>query len=164
MGLAPQLITEEIYRDAVKALKQISKENRIAIRLRAIIAAKEHGVGITAKVFNITTTTLRSWVKKFKKEDKDSLEYKRGRGRKSRITEEHLNEMRKWIEKDSSLTIKKILKKLEKECGVKSSKSAVHRALMKMGLSYITPRPKHYKQNAEQKAEFKKKIQNDNKP
>ena len=163
MGLAPQLITEEIYQDAVNALKQISKENRIAIRLRAIIAAKEHGVAITAKIFNITTTTLRSWVKKFKKEDKASLEYSRGRGRKSKLKEEHLNEMRKWIKKDSSLTIEKILKKLEKECAIQSSKSAVHRALMKLDFSYITPRPKHYKQKAEQKAEFKKKIQNDNK-
>jgi hypothetical protein len=61
MGLAPQLITEEIYQDAVNTLKQISKENRIAIRLRAIIAAKEHGVGITAKVFNITLKFPTEW-------------------------------------------------------------------------------------------------------
>lgn len=164
MGLAPQLITEEKYQDALNALKQISKDNRIAIRLRAIVSAKEHGVGITAKVFNITTTTLRSWVKGFKKEDKNSLEYKPGRGRKSSINEDHLNIIREWIEKDSSLTIEKILKRLEKECKLKSSKSSVHRTLMKLGLSYITPRPQHYKQHTEQQADFKKKINNDDEP
>jgi len=134
----------------------------ISIRLRAIVSAKEHGVAVVAKVYNITTNTLRSWVKSFRKGDWNDLEYKRGSGRKSNIEERHFNTMQAWIEKDSNLTIGKILKRLQEEFNLKTSKSAVHRALKKLKFSYITPRPQHYKQNPSQQTEFKKKSKNDN--
>jgi transposase len=147
MGLAPQLITEEIYKKALTELQYLTKETRVAIRLRAIVSAKEHGVAVVAKVFNITTNTLRSWVKNFKEGDWNGLEYKNGRGRKSNIREEHLNAIQKWIEEDNNLTINKILKRLEEKFNLKTSKSAIHRVLEKLKFSYITPRPQHYKQN-----------------
>ncbi len=37
MGLAPQLITNELYTLAVNNLKGLSQDNRAAIRLRAIV-------------------------------------------------------------------------------------------------------------------------------
>lgn len=158
MGLAPQLITEEVYKRALNQLSKITKDNRIAIRLRAIVSAKEQGVGIVAKVFNINPNTLRVWVKNFKDGDVNDLEYKYGRGRKSNIKNEDYDVIQEWIEKDSNLTINKIIRRLEKELNVKTSKSAVHRALKKLSLSYITPRPKHYKQDQIKQEEFKKKF------
>jgi len=161
MGLAPQLITEEVYQKALNQLQHITKDNRVAIRLRAIVSAKEHGVTVVSKVLNITPNTIRSRVKNFKEGGWNNLEYKQGRGRKSNIKEEHFNAIQEWVEEDSNLTLNQILSKLEGTYNLKTSKSAIHRALEKLKFSYITPRPKHYKQDPNQQIEFKKKSKVD---
>jgi transposase len=162
MGLSPQLITRDLYNKALGRLKTLSKENREAIRLRAIVSAKEHGVSVVAKVFNVNTNTIRTWVKRFESEDVLGLSYRSGRGRKSNLSEAHIEAIRSWAQEDSQITIAKILEKLKKQFEVKSSKSAVHRILHKLNLSYITPRPVHHKQGKTGHAEFKKKSKRNN--
>ncbi len=90
MGLAPQLITNELYEKAVKHLKVLGRDNRAAIRLRAIASSYEHGVNIVAKVFGGSSNTIRNWVKAFAKENVAGLEYQPGRGRKGKLTNHHL--------------------------------------------------------------------------
>lgn len=160
MGLKPILITSDIYQKSIKALEEINSISRAAIRLKAIISAKEHGVSITAKVFNISSNTLRSWVKSFSQEGVAGLNYKNGRGRKSSLTEEHCKEIAIWVKDDCNITIAKIVDKMKNIYHIQTSKSSVHRALHKMNLSYITPRPKHYKQNKNDRDEFKKNFKN----
>jgi transposase len=155
--MSTKLITEELYQKASEALKTMSETNRVAIRLRAIISAREHGVNLVSKIFNITSNTLRNWVKSFCQGGEQSLMYEKGRGRRSKLSEEHRRMILRWIGEDCNLTINKILFKLKDEFGLESSKSAVHRVLHDLNLSYITPRPQHYKQNVSQKEEFKKK-------
>lgn len=157
MGLHQQLITDNLYQQAIEALATINKENRVAIRLRAIIAAKEHGVGIVAKIFNITCNTLRNWVKELESGGITNLEYKKGRGRKGHLSQDCYETVSKWLEEDCNMTIKNIVIKLRDDMGVDTSKSAVHRMLHKLRFAYITPRPVHYKQNKENHEEFKKK-------
>jgi len=157
MGSKARLITEEIYNKGKAILDNLSQTNRAEIRLRAIVSAKDHGVNLVAKVFGISSNTLRSWVKSFAAGEVGGLNYKAGRGRKSNISEEHRIEIYQWIKEDCNLTLDQIVIKLNKNFGVKSSKSAVHRILQKLNLSYITARPKHYKQNQNLQTEFKKK-------
>ena len=157
MGLSPQLITEELYAKAVQKLKSLKKDSRAAIRLRAIVSGKDQGVGNVAKVFGITTNTLRSWVKSFEKSSIEGLEYKSGRGRKSQLLEAHYKAIQEWTKEDANLTIQKVIKKLEEAFNLKASKSVVHRGLHKINLSYITPRPVHYKQDKSTHEDFKKK-------
>lgn len=161
MGLVPQLITNEPYKLAVKHLKTLSQDNRTAIRLRAIVSSYEHGVNVVAKVFGVSSNTIRSWVKAFAKEDVDGLEYQSGRGRKSKLSDHHLQEIAKWTGNNPNLTIAAILEKLKETYGIESSKSAVHRALHKLKLAYITPRPIHHKQDKKLHPEFKKKSERD---
>lgn len=161
MGLAPQLITNELYKIAVKHLKTLSQDNRAAIRLRAIVSAYEHGVNVVAKVFGVNSNTIRNWVKAFAKEDVSGLEYQSGRGRKGKLSNHHLQEIAKLVQENPNLTITAILQKLKETHGVESSKSAVHRALHKLKLSYITPRPIHHKQDKKLHPEFKKKSERD---
>ena len=156
MGMTQRLITDDLHYAAVKKLNSMSKNNRIAIRLRAIVSAKECGMKVVAKVFNVTTNTLRLWVKNFKDGGDENLEYKPGRGRKSNLTKENYNTLSNWLKVDCNLTLNKIVEKFEKECGVKTSKSAVHRAIKELNFSYITPRPQHYKQEKNEQNEFKK--------
>lgn len=157
MGLAPQLITEELYTKALEALKSLKKDNRISIRLRAIVSAKEQGVGTVAKVLGIHTGTLRSWVKSFKKDSLEGLEYKPGRGRKRQLLDIHYQAIPEWIKEDPSLTAPKIIQKLKEAFGIKSSYSVVYRGLHEHNLSYITPRPWHHKQDKTTHESFKKK-------
>jgi transposase len=157
MGLKTRLITEEIYNKGKSILENVSQTSRAAIRLRAIVAARDHGVNLVAKVFDISSNTLRSWVKSFAAGEFEGLDYKAGRGRKSNICENHQIAIYQWIKEDCNLTLDRIVIKLDESFKVKSSKSAVHRILQKLNLSYITPRPKHYKQDQNLQAEFKKK-------
>lgn len=157
LGLAPQLISDELYEQAQTLLKTLSQTNRAAIRLRAIVSAKEFGVNLVAKVFGVTSNTLRAWVKAFSKESYAGLDYQPGRGRKSKITEEHKQAIMNWIKADCTITIQAIVEKLKDVYKLHSSRSAVHRVLHQLKLSYITPRPTHHKQNASSHQEFKKK-------
>lgn len=157
MGLAPQLMTKELYTLAVNNLKGLSQDNRAAIRLRAIVSTYEQGVNVVAKVFGVSGNTIRNWLKAFFKEGMTGLEYKIGRGRKNKLSDHNLQEIAKLVQENPNLTIAAILQKLKQDHGVLSSKSGVHRALHKLRLSYITPRPVHYKQDKRLGVEFKKK-------
>jgi transposase len=157
MSMTIKLITDTLYQKAVRALSETKEINRISIRLKAIIAAKEHGVNLVSKIFNITSNTLRNWVKNFSEGGEEALMYQKGRGRKSKILDEHRSAILGWVQEDCNLTIYKILFLLDKQFGLQSSKSAVHRVLLDLNLSYITPRPQHYKQDPALKDEFKKK-------
>lgn len=157
MGLAPQLITNSLYNKAVEQLKTLSKDNRQAIRLRAIVSAKELGVNLVAKVFAVTSNTIRSWVKNFEQEGISGLEYKKGRGRKSNLSKVHYDAIYQWTQEDCNITINHLVIKLRNVFGIQTSKSAIHRALHALNMSYITPRPVHYKQDKNGHAEFKKK-------
>ncbi len=159
MGMRQQFITDELYEACCADLNNINKISRAGIRLRAIASAKEHGMTLVAKVFNITCNTLRSWIKDYKK-DIANLEYNPGRGRKSKIEAQHRESIAKWVSDDCNITIAEIVIKLEGECGLKTSKSAVHRVMHELSLSYITPRPQHYKQDKNLREEFKKKSKN----
>lgn len=163
MGTHQKLITEDLYKQAIAQLASTNKENRTTIRLRAIVAAKEHGIGMVSKIFNITTNTLRNWVKSFAQGDDKNLEYKKGRGRKSDLTESCYEAINKWIQEDCNITIKSIVIKLKENLGINVSKSAVHRSLHKLKFAYITPRPVHYKQNKETHEQFKKNSRKNNK-
>lgn len=157
MGMSIRLITEELYEKASKSLCKMSEINRVSVRLKAIVAAKEHGVNLVSKIFNITSNTLRNWVNSFAKDGEEGLMYEKGRGRKSKILEVHRDTILTWIEQDCNLTLDKVVFKLKEQFGLESSKSAVHRVLSDLNLSYITPRPRHYKQEETKRVEFKKK-------
>jgi transposase len=161
MGVAQKLITDKLYKAATKYLKNLSLDNRAAIRLRAIVSAYEQGVTIVAKVFGVSSNTIRSWIKSFASRDLAGLEYQPGRGRKGKLSDHHLQTIAEWIQENPNLTIAAILQKLRQIHGLESSKSAVHRALHKLKLSYITPRPIHHKQNKKIHLEFKKKSERD---
>jgi transposase len=160
MGLSQRLITDEIFNKATYALQEMNQYCKSAIKLKAIIAAKKHGVNLVADIFDITANTLRSWVKNFSIEDLQGLQQKPGRGRNSKVSDIQQESIARWIKEDPNLTINAVILKLRQQFGLDVSKSAVHRILHKLDLSYITPRPQHHKQNKELHDEFFKKSGN----
>ncbi|RZI46795.1 helix-turn-helix domain-containing protein [Rickettsiales endosymbiont of Peranema trichophorum] len=136
MGLSPQLITESLYVEAVRELSNLREDNRVGMRLRGIVSAKEHGVNVVSKVFNITTNTLRAWVKGYRDNGLSGLYYKPGRGRKSKLQENHCDAIKQWLEEEPNLTLSKLVVRLKEVFDLDTSSAGVYRTLLKMKLSY----------------------------
>lgn len=157
MACVSKLLEDSVVEYAIKNLKKIGKDALLGRKLQAVISAKKHGISKVAEVYDISRTTLTSWIKHLRNEDLDKLKAPPERKKKSLLNDEQRLGIRKWIEQDSQVTIDKVRQRIEDEFGLKIGRSTVHREMKKLGLSYITPRPKHFKQDENQVAEFKKK-------
>lgn len=154
-----KLVTDDVYNQAKAMLAGLGYGTKGIIKLRAIIAAKEHGVSLTAKVFNVSRVSIATWIGKFKDNPSSILDIASGRGRKSRLTEDQLLVVKSWIESNHNLTLQQLSLKVQSEFNVSLSVAAMHKIMKKkLSLSYITPRPKHYKQDSGKHEEFKKKA------
>ena len=111
----------------------------------------------TCEFYSITKNSLIKWIKDLKKESYQALEIQTGRGRKFLLSQEQEQEIKKWIEADANITINHLRLMILEKMNIALGRSTVHRLLQRPRFSYITPRPKHYKQNETLKDEFKKK-------
>lgn len=157
MSKVSKLLDEEVVRLAEKALKKLGSYGYVAKKLNATIAASKHGITEVAKIYNISRTTLTSWIKHIKNSDFNRLEAPKERRRRRKLNEVQLQEIKQWIESTPNITINELKIRIEEEYKLVVSKSTVHKAMKELNFSYITPRPKHYKQNTKKVEEFKKK-------
>ena len=152
MSQSSKLLSEDLVSEVKASLKNLGKYGQVAIRLQIIIAAKEHGITDVCRIHGISRTTLTDWIKRFKQGKVDALKNK-SKKKKSPLNE-HLETLKKWISKNNNITAKELVIKIQEKLGIKTSISSVYRALKKLNLSYITPRPKHYKQDSSSHEEF----------
>lgn len=152
-------ISEKLYSEVTKALVECGRQGDVSRKLQAIKSAKENGVSIVAKIYGVSRLTIMNWIKAFEEKGVDGLKIQEGRGRSSIINDREQEIIRGWMEADNAITIKEVRLRIEEEMGKKIGKSAVHNMMRKLEFSYITPRPKHYKQVAEKQVEFKKKSE-----
>jgi transposase len=153
-----KLLNDEVVALAEKALKTMGKSALLAKKLEAVIAAKKHGISLVSKVHSISRTTLTEWIKHVKNDALERLQAPPQRKRKNKIDSNQSTQIKEWITENPQMTLKAIKLKLEAEYGLVVSIPTVQRALKKMKYSYITPRPKHVKQDREKVEEFKKKY------
>ena len=149
------MISDDLYAQAQIDLKKYKKDTREGIRLRAIISSKIHGIYATSRGIGRCVGTVTEWIKRYR--DTGSLNYSPGRGGKKILQLKHGEAIKNWLSLDPGLTVKEIMKRLEEELGVMIKKSALHNYIKSAGFSYITPRPKHYKQRPREVDDFKKK-------
>jgi transposase len=153
-----KVISESLYNKAIDALKEVARSGDVSRKLQAIKSAKEHGISVVASVFDISRVSLMSWIKAFSKSGIDGLKLQEGRGRKHILSDIEIEQVKKWYDSDSNLTIKATKLKIEELFSKKLSMGATHNLIKKkLGLSYITPRPSHYKKDESSHEEFKKK-------
>jgi transposase len=157
MARPSKLLDDEVVLLAQDGLKKLGKSGLVAKKLQAIIAAKKHGITKTAEFYLITKKSLIKWIKELKEESLKALEVQAGRGRKFLLSKEQEQEIKQWIESNPNITIGHLRLMIVENMKVKLSPSTVHRLMQRLQFSYITPRPKHYKQDEKLKAEFKKK-------
>jgi transposase len=156
MSRVSKAVSEPLFEQAKTALKVLGNNGKIAIKLRAIIAAKEYGILLTAKVFGVSRQSLLEWIKRFASNNIQGLELKSGRGRKSKTDAEIRENIREMLLKNPNMTGKQVQDFLLKKHNVSLKKSAINNLLGDIGFSYITPRPRHYKSDQSAQDDFKK--------
>lgn len=157
MPRVSKLIDNDTYNKACKELKSHGSIAKISVKLKAIIAAKIHGITKTADVFGITRKSLTEWIKDFRNQGSEKLLVQTGRGRKRKINNEQLSTIKCWVTNNPNITIKELKLMISKHFMIELSMMTTNRILKRLAFSYITPRPKHDKQQPEKQQEFKKK-------
>lgn len=153
-------ISESLFLEAVSALKSIGNGGRAAIKLQAIISAKEYGISLTAKVFGTSRVSLTNWINSFKSEGLQGLELKSGRGRKAKTNAKMRDEIKEMVRKNPNIIARQVKEFLFEEHNVSLSGKAANNLLKDCGFSYITPRPQHYKSDKNAQDDFKKNSKN----
>ena len=150
-------LTDEVVLSATEGLKKLGKAGLVARKLQAIIAAKKYGISKTADFYAVTKKTLIQWIKELKQESIEALEIQVGRGRKPLVTEAQEAEIKKRISENCNITINQLRLMILENMSISLSSATVHRIMQRLKFSYITPRPRHQKQDQNLKDEFKKK-------
>jgi transposase len=157
MSGVSKAISEELYNMAVEELRICGQRGDVSRKLQAIKSAKENDITLVSKIFGVSRVSLMNWIRDFMSLGVEGLKIKEGRGRKNIISVAEEEIIKVWLEQDNTITIRELRLKIEQDLGKKIGKTATHDLMKRLGFSYITPRPRHYKQDKAQQAEFKKK-------
>jgi len=66
--------------------------------------------------------------------------------------------IKQWIEENHNITVRELLAKTANELGILVSQTAMRRVIKNLKYSYITPRPRHHKQDETSHVELKKNL------
>ena len=158
MANKTKAISDELFILAQSALKESGKSGDVGRKLQAIISAKAHGVRAVAKIFGVSRQSLMTWIKSFAAESENGLKIKSGRGRKRLINKEIEEIARNILQENPNTTIDHLQQILHNKHNVSASRATVHRMIKRLNLSYITPRPQHYKTDLATQEVFKKTL------
>ena len=158
-----KLLDSAVVEIATRELKKLGSYGYVSKKLQAVIAASKHGITEVAKVYDISRVTLTAWIKHIKAKEIERLSAPEERRKPNKLKSYQIEEIMAWVESEPNITIEALRIRIEKEQGVVLGKSTVHRIMKKLNFSYITPRPKHYKQDPNHASEFKKKSTGENK-
>lgn len=160
----PKTIIDKALADKAKlALLNLKQQAVIANRLKAIIAAHNHGIKKVSEVLDIDRTSICRWANKLNKDGAASLiniaKHKDG----IKLKSHHKEQIAKWININPNITRQSVVQKLKDKFSLEISLSTARRAMRLVGFSYITPRQTHYKQDKKESENFKKKSSKCNK-
>jgi transposase len=150
-------LNEGLIEESKKALKEIPFSKTV-VKLMVIVALGENSISKVSELFGFSRNTLKSWVRGFSKHGIKGLEDKPRAGKKPKLTDfqqKYLLQLAGDYKEGYTLT--KLKYKVAQKYGIEVHETTIFRILKKHGFSYITPRPKHYKQDENQVQEFKKK-------
>lgn len=156
MAGVSKAVSNDVFIQAQCALKELGKAGEISRKLQAIIAAKNVGVSLAAQVFCTSRPSLMAWIKNFSDHAVEGLKIKSGRGRKSCVDDKIKENLRQFMQKNPNTTMQGVIKYIEEKHNVSISASSANRLMKQLNLSYITPRPKHYKAVPSDQDAFKK--------
>ncbi len=159
MPKAPRLKVSRLLTDEIVSLAEsgLTKTNNLKtkLKLQAIISAKKHGIKNVAKIYNISHVALIDWIHRLRKESLEGLNPKPKKARRSSFSLEHQKAIEDWLSHDSSITVRSLMGKIEKELGLKVGKTAVHRLVQRLGFVYTGIGSKTYKKGLSKKKSWR---------
>ena len=66
MSKISKILDTSVVEAAEQALKKLGKHGYVSKKLNAVIAASKHNITEVAKIYDISRTTLTSWIKHIK--------------------------------------------------------------------------------------------------
>ena len=155
-------INESVFENAEKDLKEL-KGSRIAIKLMAILAYKDHTSEDVSRVFKLSQRHFLKIVHDYKNYGIEGLvNHPRGHNA-SKLSKEQLSDIRTWVVESKTgdnshvhWTLAKLQKEILAKYNVRISTVAISNHLHSLGLVVKMPRPNHYKGDKEKQDDFKK--------
>ena len=163
MGKLSKFLDEKVVKVAEAELKKLGPYGYVSRKLHAVIAASKHGIQEVAKVYGVSRNTITKWIKHISNMDLEKLKAPKERRKPTKLNDEQMVEIKALIEQDSNITSKAIKIKIKELYGIDVGITTAYRIIKRLNYSYITPRPRHYKQDKEKVEEFKKKSDRANK-
>ena len=124
----PKTIIDKNLADKAKlALSNLKQQAVMANRLKAIIAAHNHGIKKVSEVLDIDRTSICRWANKLNKEGADSLinVAKHKDGIKLKVY--HKKQIAKWIKANPNITRQSVVQKLKDKFSLEISPSTARR-------------------------------------
>lgn len=150
-------------------LERLEREERGAQRAKrlriVILALKGYTAPAIALSLGLSPRVCQSWVYRYNKQGLEGLEDRRGKSRRGALTSEQQAQVCQRLEqgptpKDGVCSLRgvDIQRILAEEFGVLRSLPAVYYLLHRLGYSYLRPRPRHCKSNAQAQLEFQHQL------
>ncbi len=156
MARSSKLVDKELISKAVSGLKMMGNYGKLSIKLKALIACGENSITDVSKIFGVSRYALNEWINTLKNGEVSDLDIKQGRGRGSIISELHHPTIKSWLMNNPQLTTDDVRGMICKNLGIAIGRTATYNLIKKLGLSYITPRPRHHKKDMTTHDAFKK--------
>lgn len=151
---------------ALERLEREEKRARQARRLRIVILAlKGYTAPAIAMSLGLSRRVCQAWVYRYNEQGLKGLEDQRGKSPREALTGEQQSQVCQRLEqgptpKDGVCSLRGVdfRRILAEEFGVLRSLPAVYYLLHRLGYSYLRPRPRHRKFNAQAQMEFQRQL------
>ena len=122
------IISKNTYLSAQQELKKLKIEGTLFKKLQAVKLAYERGIKETAGFLNIFPVSIRNWAKLINKGDIDSLKISTKHQDGIKLKKHHKEKIKRWLEKDPSISIALVKERLEKQLAEKRKKIEAEKA------------------------------------
>ena len=159
-------VKDHLPPEKLKKIERSQTDAALAKRFRIIVLAIEGWTATEiAMAVGLARRTCQLWIQRYNEEGVNGLYDREGRGRRSPLTAEQEEQVRRRIEKGPlpkdkvcALRGADIKNILENEFEVCRSLSAVYDLLHRLGYSCLQPRPEHYRSDPELREAFKREL------
>jgi len=142
---------------------EIIDNQKIALKLQAIIAMTKHPVETVAEIMGVTAQSIWRWAAVYKENGVEGLYPKPKRPKPSKLTLAQKTETLSWIDtcktakgEHTHWTLERLRHAITEEFGITLGINTIWVWLRKEGRKQKVPRPRHYEADREAQEDFKK--------
>jgi transposase len=161
MSRAESVFSEELAERAKADLRTVDR-NKVAIKLKAIIAGAKYPVGVVADIMGVARETIWRWATAYRKTGLNGLYPKSKKTKPSKLAREQKEQVLQWLDeaktpegKHAHWTLEKLRHAIAEEFGVALGINTIWTWLRKEGRKPKVPRPRHYEADKQAQDDFK---------